>query len=188
MASKFIFSIVMLSFCFAFASDSHAKVKTYSFTGVELTQPPIEWDDMERVWLRIKKEVGAPENLTPPPLVLDWEVPFYAKMGFQYPTEKFPNNRMQISIAPRTLDMLPWHMILYGIGHELTHYVQLMKYNDFNLKVKFFLVGSPHHCDIEFRRITDIVADEIWNIYHSDTDRNQMFNEGVRSCAKFSGQ
>ena len=61
---------------------------------IELTPPPVDMSDVNRIWHRLLKEIDAPNYLLPPPIVIDWEVPIYARMGFQYPTEEFPDNRI----------------------------------------------------------------------------------------------
>jgi hypothetical protein len=35
---------------------------------------------------------------------------------------------------------------------------------------------------LEFKAITRAIADEIWNIYHSDTQRAAMYDEVEKSC------
>lgn len=118
-----------------------------AITGIESPAPPVDLDALNRIWARLKKETGAPADLPPPPLVLDWEVPASAKMGFQYPTEEFPDNRLRISIAPRTADMQPANMTLWGLGHELTHYLFILRENGFDPKRKTYREGPPQHCN-----------------------------------------
>lgn len=159
-------------------------------TLIEMSAPPVsklDPADVARVWGRIKKELNAPADLPMPPIVLDWEVPVYAKMGFQYPNPIFPNTRMQISIAPRTLD-IGREMLLFGIGHELTHYAFLMRDNEWNPAKKVFEKESLHHCNAEFMGINRKVSDEIWSMYHSDVQRSAMEGEISRSCSRHPGQ
>lgn len=155
---------------------------------IELTQPPLDYVLLNRIWEILKKEVGAPKDFPPPPLTLDWEVPPSARMGYQYPTAEHPENRSQISLAPRTLDMFGEEMLLFGISHELTHYLFLLKHNEFDVNKKFFDPGKPQHCDPEYQRVMRIVTDVIWDIYQSDPMRNQMHAEIRRSCAAHPGQ
>ena len=73
---------------------------------IEYTPPEIDYDVIARLWGFVKRQTGAPKDLPAPRLVLDWHVPPFARMGFQYPTEQFPHNVMQISIAPRTIEQI----------------------------------------------------------------------------------
>jgi len=185
---RIIFTLVLLiASIFYLVGKAHADNKQ-TIREIELTPPPINFDDINRIWTWLKKEVGAPEDLPPPLLVLDWEVPIRAKMGFQYPTKEYPENRLQISVAPRTIDMLSWYMVLFGIGHELTHYIILLRENDYDVGKKTYDDTLLHHCNPEFLQVTRNIAEEIWNIYHSDHDRARMYNEVIKACSRFPGQ
>ena len=157
-------------------------------TSVEQTPPPIDFQSINRIWKWLTSEIGAPADFPPPPLALDWEVPLFAKMGFQYPTEEYPNTRLQISIAPRTIDMESPKMLLFGIGHELAHYLFLLRDNDYNLAKHVFAPGKPHHCDLAFMEITRGVADLIWSMHHDSPVRDAMYAEIDKSCQKYPGQ
>ena len=167
---------LLLSFLPVFA------IETTQLKGIELTQPPIDLEMVNRIWLILKKETGAADNVPYPPIVLDWEVPKTALMGTQYPTKEFPDNRLQISLAPRTLDQLDHQMLLFGIGHELTHYLFLLRENDWDPQKKYYVATRLHHCDPEFQRIMRVIVDIIWNTYHDDAMRNQLAYEPRRSC------
>ncbi len=156
--------------------------------GIELTQPPIDLEMVHRVWLTLKKETGAKENIPYPPIVLDWEVPRIALMGTQYPTKEFPNNRLQISLAPRTLDTLDHQLLLFGIGHELTHYLFILRENEWDPHKQYYVVKRRHHCDAEFQRIMRVTIDLIWNTYHDDGMRSRLSNEPRRSCVEHPEQ
>jgi hypothetical protein len=146
------------------------------------TPAPIDIDMVTDIWLYVKKELDAPDNLKDPVIVLDWEVPIIARMGFQFPTEEYPNNLLQISVAPRTVDSWSKDMISWGIGHEITHYVLVMKENGWNTEKTVFVNKMKHHCNKEFKRITRGIADLIYKVYHSEIDRSKMYNEVEHSC------
>ena len=156
-----------------------------NITTIELLPPPIDLNDVNRIWKKLKKEIGAPDDLPAPIITLDWEVPIYARMGTQYPTEEFPNNRLQISIAPRTIDSEPDYMVLFGIGHEMVHYLFILRENGYKIQ-KLYVVELHHHCNPEFQDFTRVVIDEVWNIYH--VNKNIMNDEIVKSCSNYSGQ
>jgi len=153
-----------------------------AITGIEVTPPEIDFDVINRLWEFVKKTTHAPPDLPPPPLVLDWHVPPFARMGFQYPTAKFPDNTMQISIAPRTIEGYNKEMVAWGVGHELVHYAFIMRENNWQNQRATFADNLKHHCDLEFKKITRTIADEIWKIYHSDTQRAAMYDEVEKSC------
>jgi hypothetical protein len=153
-----------------------------AITGIEVTPPEIDFDVITRLWGFVKKTTNAPKDLPPPPLVLDWHVPPFARMGFQYPTPKFPDNIMQISIAPRTIEGYSKEMVTWGVGHELVHYAFIMRENQWQNRRATFADNLKHHCDLEFKQITRAIADEIWSIYHSDTQRAAMYDEVEKSC------
>lgn len=153
-----------------------------AITGIKVTAPEIDFDVITRLWGFVKKTTQAPADLPPPPLVLDWHVPPFARMGFQYPTPQFPDNTMQISIAPRTIEGYSKEMVTWGVGHELVHYAFIMRENLWQNRRATFADNLKHHCDLEFKQITRAIADEIWNIYHSDTQRAAMYDEVEKSC------
>ena len=124
----------------------------------------------------------SPRDLPPPRLELDWHVPPFARMGFQYPTDKFPEYQMQISIAPRTIEQYSKEMVSWGVGHELVHYVFILRENHWHYGQATFQDHLKHHCNPEFKQITRAIADEIWKIYHSDTQRAAMYDEVEKSC------
>ena len=140
-----------------------------AITGIEVTPHDIDFDVITRLWGFVKKTTDAPGSLPPPPLVLDWHVPPFARMGFQYPTPQFPDNLMQISIAPRTIESYSKEMVAWGVGHELVHYAFIMRENQWQNRRATFADSVKHHCNLEFKAITRAIADEIWSIYHSDT-------------------
>lgn len=149
---------------------------------IEYTPPDIDFDVISRLWVFVKKTTQAPPDLPPPKLVLDWHVPAFARMGFQYPTREFPDYEMQISIAPRTIEHYTKEMVTWGVGHELTHYAFILRENHWRRSQPTFQDHLKHHCNPEFKAITRAIADEIWKIYHSDTQRAAMYDEVEKSC------
>ena len=109
-------------------------------------------------------------------------MPPFARMGFQYPTDKYPDYAMQISIAPRTIEQYSKEMVAWGIGHELVHYTFILRENHWARSKLTFQDQLKHHCNPEFKMITRAIADEIWKIYHSDTQRAAMYDEVEKSC------
>lgn len=169
-------------------AQAPAHAQTAQLPGIELKQPPIDFEMIHRIWVMLKKETGAPDSVPYPPIVLDWEVPKIAMMGTQYPTKEYPDNRLQISLAPRTLDMMEFQQIQFGIGHELTHYLFLLRANGWDPHRKFYVPGKPHHCDPEFQRITHMITQKIWDTHHDDAMRNRLANEPRRSCTEHPEQ
>lgn len=162
--------------------------QVYNIPEIELTPPPIDYYALNRIWGRLVKELNVPSHVIPPPIVLDWDVPIQARMGFQWPSKKYPNYRMQISVAPRTIDLWNDALVSFGIGHELLHYILIMRENGYNTKNKVFENTLFHHCNEEFKRLQKVIAETIWNIYHSSSDRSRMHDEIIKSCGKFGNQ
>ena len=152
------------------------------FQQIEYTPPEIDYDVISRLWVFVKRSTHAPIDLPPPRLVLDWHVPPFARMGFQYPTEKYPEYPMQISIAPRTIEQYSKEMVTWGVGHELVHYAFILRENQWRRGQATFQDQLKHHCNPEFKDLTRAIADEIWKIYHSDTQRAAMYDEVEKSC------
>ena len=161
---------------------SCAALAANDFQQIEYTPPEIDYDVINRMWDFVKHNTHAPRDLPPPRLVLDWHVPPFARMGFQYPTDKFPEYQMQISIAPRTIEQYSKEMVSWGVGHELVHYVFILRENHWRYGQATFQDHLKHHCNPEFKQITRAIADEIWKIYHSDTQRAAMYDEVEKSC------
>lgn len=149
---------------------------------VENTPPPIDMEMINKIWMYLTSVTQAPNNLPPPKIVMDWEVPALARMGYQFPTAEHPEYPSQISIAPRTVDMWPRDIVTWGIGHELTHYIFLMRENNWDTSRTYFYNYRKHHCDPEFMAITRDIADLIWSTYHSTIDRAKMYDEVQKSC------
>lgn len=152
---------------------------------IKIENPPLPIDLQlaDRMWVYIKQQTGAPATVPAPIITMDWEVPIMARMGTQYPTLEDATVRLQISIAPRTVDMWPPEMVMYGLAHEMAHYALILKENDWDATKKVYTVKRKHHCDPEFKAITRGVADQLWNVWHSDTLRSKMYDEVIKSCS-----
>jgi len=166
---------------------------TVCFAGPQIEQivvppVPIDLELVNRLWEYGKKRVGAPDDLPPPPITLDWEVPRIARMAMQYPTVQEPNYPIQISIAPRVVDMEDRLLVTWAIGHEITHYLFLMREFDWNHKQATYNPTRKHHCDPEFKDITKGMGEVLWNVYHSTDFIMKVRDEIVKSCANFPQQ
>lgn len=149
---------------------------------VDNTPPPIDLEMVERVWQFLKQSTGAPKTLPPPKIIMDWDVPPLARMGYQFPNSEFPDTISQISIAPRTVDMWPRDIVTWGIGHEMAHYIFLMRENNWETNRTTFFNFRKHHCDPEYMELTRQIADLIWSTYHSSSDRTKMYDEVQKAC------
>lgn len=169
--------------CISSGDPAHAG----SIPDITLTRPPVDYELLESAWKRVLKETGAPSDLPAPPMVLDWQVPKYAWMGFQYPTMQYPHTVLQIGLAPRTLDMLSDTMVVWSVAHEMAHYVFLLRENGYALQT-VYREPRPQHCDPLFLRATKAVADGIWDVYHDETERSRMYAKADDACARFPAQ
>ena len=81
-------------------------------------------------------------------------------------------------------------MVLFGIGHELIHYLFLERENRYKNGVAqyemVYINNRLHHCDFEFQEFNKIVIDEIWSMYHMN--RNRMYDEIIKSCSNHPEQ
>ena len=159
-----------------------------AITGIEVPPPDIDFDVITRLWSFVKKTTEAPPNLPPPPLVLDWHVPPFARMGFQYPTPQFPENLMQISIAPRTIEQYSKEMVTWGVGHELVHYAFILRENQWRRGQATFQDQLKHHCNPEFIDLTAGIAELISDAQPQARERLSMYSEIFRSCARYPDQ
>jgi hypothetical protein len=154
---------------------------------IELTEPPIDYYMVDRIWTMLKRETGAPSDLLPPPLVLDWNMPQLAKMAFQYPTNEYPDNRIQISVAPRTIDLWSRDVVSWGVGHEYLHYLWILEENGWRMSGTFE-TKRKHHCNGDFMAITNKVADLIWSVYHDGQEQSTMYKEAHTACRERPNQ
>lgn len=175
---------IFMVFLFVATSWKWDQERTLDYTWeIQNSNPPsLDADIMNRIWSRLKKETGAPDHILPPPIVLDWDVPATARMGFQYPDAQFPDIQLAIKIAPRTIDKMESEpMVQWSFGHELTHYLFLMRENGWK-EQSIYKNQLRHHCNPEFLKVTGIVADVIWDVYHDDTERNRMRAAADQAC------
>lgn len=141
----------------------------------------LDWSVIELEWRYIKQQVGAPNDLPMPPIVVE-TLPPNARMMFQFPVEETSDFPMQIIIAPSTLQSFDYEMIDWGIGHELTHYAFIMRDNNWDPTKRAFVQSRLHHCNREFMMITKGVAEIIFNVYHGQRELYAMYDFVQRSC------
>lgn len=155
-----------------------------SFAQVEAAIPaPIDKVMTEKIWVFIKQETQAPDNLPLPPIFFDEKIPKEARMMFQFPSEDAPDNNLQISIGTQSTYLWKQEMFLWALGHELTHYAFLMQENQWQQK-PIYENNIRHHCNVEFMRVTRDIVEIIWEQYQSVVNRMRMYNEVFKSCAR----
>ncbi len=137
----------------------------------------------EKLWSFIKQETHAPEGLPMPPIMFDEQVPKQARMVFQFPSVDAPDNVMQISIGTYSTRLWNQEMLLWALGHELTHYAFLMQENQWEQK-NIYDNNIRHHCNFEFMRITRDLVEIIWEQYQNTAARMRMYNEVHKSCSR----
>ena len=162
---------LFMAFLFCLAS-SIAYAQTYE----------LDWRVINQEWQFIKEQTGAPADLPLPPIIFSKDMPAAARMMFQYPTDENPEDRMIIMINPRTMQDYDREMIDWGLGHELTHYAMILEENAWDLTRKTYVQETRHHCNPRFMRITRQIADLIYNIYHDERAKYQMYHQVQRSC------
>ncbi len=145
--------------------------------------PSIDVSMTEKIWVYIKHETHAPEDLPLPPILFDEKIPRQARMVFQFPSEDAPNNALQISIGNASTRWWNQEMMLWALGHELTHYAFLMQENDWEAK-NVYVNNIRHHCNFEFMRITRDIVEIIWERYQNVSARMRMYSEVHKSCAR----
>lgn len=164
---------------------------TFAYAGtvapIVNTPPYLDYQIIDQMWEYIKKETGAPSDIPPPKLILDWHVPITARMGTYAPIAGGDADELAIHIAPRTIDMWDSLMVLYGIGHEMTHYALILKENGWKIQ-PVYTVTWKHHCNPKFKEINRGLGTLLWNIYHSSDNLAKVNEEVVKSCANFPNQ
>jgi hypothetical protein len=145
--------------------------------------PSFDMSMTEKIWVFIKQETHAPEDLALPPILFDEKIPSQARMLFQFPSEDAPNNRLQISIGNASTRWWNQEMMLWALGHELTHYAFLMQENQWESK-NTYINNIRHHCNFEFMRITRDIVEIIWERYQNVSARMRMYSEVHKSCAR----
>lgn len=157
----------------------------------QLVQPidqgtvPINMKDVDRVWTFLKQRTNAPQDVPPPKIIIDWAMPGFARMATEYPTEKYPDRPVQISVGPGTVQNWPPQMVMWALGHEIVHYLWVLEENGWDYNKKTYTATRKHHCDQQFKIITRDLADELWKQWHDEGLRAAMYNEIHRSCATF---
>lgn len=142
---------------------------------------------LQVVWSFIKAETGGPPEFPMPPLVVDASLPTNARMVFQYPSEDQPNNKLMVSVSPRTLTQWSRAMVSWAAGHELTHYAFLMRDNGWVQQEKYEN-KTKHHCNPAFIKLTSGIADLIADELTNTKERLRMYSEVFRSCTRHPDQ
>ena len=168
-------------------AQAYAGQKTAAVPGAIRYLPgQVSASDLNRIWAWLKQEVGAPRGLEAPDISVE-RLQGGRKMGFLFPTEKDPDETLRIAIDRDTLTYDSDTMVLWGVGHELVHYLLLLRQYGFRPQ-NTYVQAYAHHCDPEFLRITAGVAQVLWSIYHSDDDVSRMNALAKRTCAMFPHQ
>ena len=97
-------------------------------------------------------------------------------MVLQFPTEAAPHRELRIIASVRSIERAAAgeELIVIGeLGHELVHFVLLLKENDWDPSRRPMENRIHHHCDPTFMRLARHVGTIIWDSYHS--------NDAVRS-------
>jgi len=135
----------------------------------------LDVDSANRIWCWMKRELGAPLALSPPPV-------FVGPLGsnnysvFVFPTAQTPDNAFSIEIGSNTMRYEDPLFVLWALGHELAHVLFTLRPYGFVEQMTYPRISAfTQHCDPEFRRITRGAADVIWNIFHSSQQRSRMF-------------
>ena len=157
-------------------------MKTAAAQNME-SPPSIDMAMTEKLWVFIKQETHAPDNLPMPPILFDEKIPKQARMVFQFPSEDAPDNALQISIGNASTRWWNQEMMLWALGHELTHYAFLMQENEWETK-NTYVNNIRHHCNFEFMRITRDIVEIIWEKYQNVAARMRMYSEVHKSCAR----
>jgi len=142
---------------------------------------------LQVVWAFIKAATNGPADFPMPPLVVDASLPTNARMVFQYPSEDQPDNKLMVSVSPRTLTQWSRAMVSWAAGHELTHYAFLMRDNGWVQQQKYEN-KTKHHCNPEFIRLTSNIADLIADQLTNTKERLRMYSEVFRSCTRHPDQ
>lgn len=140
-----------------------------------------------RVWEMLKRETGAPAYIYPPRIVIEWDVPANARMVTTYPTAEQPDGELLIAISPATLIENNRLRVAWALGHEMVHYLWILRENDWQYRA-VYRVRVRHHCNSQFQQQTDRVADFIWSIYHNSDDQSWAQDEAKRACTSHPEQ
>lgn len=171
-----IFLLVALSLLTTTAEAASADRPSSCPSEGDFTTLPagIDLESANRIWCWMKQEVGAPLDLSPPP-VLVGPLPWNKYSVFVFPTQKAPDDVFSIEIGSDTVEYEDPLFVLWALGHELAHVLFTLRPFGFKEQASYPLtLPFMQHCDPEFRRITKGTADVIWNIFHSSQQRSRM--------------
>lgn len=172
--------ITILLLCILGVLPAQAQTRVVYKANLRDAPPEINLPDINRIWTWLKEQTGAPPALEPP-MIQKEALPGTRIMGFFFPSPQSPEEEMRIAIAPDTIKYEPPTMVLWDLGHELAHFLFLLKQYDFRLQGTYAL-AFPHHCNREFQHVTLGVATVIWNIYHDNNDLSRMNNAVQKAC------
>lgn len=145
-------------------------------TDVSLPQPLDEESVLvERYWIWLKAQVGAPADLPWPHIEIE-PLPRTVRMAFVFPSEAAPWIQTRVILSPGAIDRAAGPQRLEVIGelaHEIVHYVLVMEENDWVIDAATYKNDVHQHCDPEFMRLNRQISKFIWDTYHS--------NDAIRS-------
>lgn len=152
----------------------------------------LDIESANRVWCWMKKQVGAPLDLAPPP-VLVGPLPLTKFSVFVFPTEAAPDEPFAIEIAANTMRYEDSLFVLWALAHELAHSLFTLQPFGFEPQETYpAMLPNVQHCDPAFQRVTTGAADVLWDIYHSSDQRLRMISQEKdirgRECAYSSNQ
>lgn len=165
----------------------YASTRPTSSEMIASSDKKLDMGIVQMVWTYIKSQTQAPVDHPLPPLVVDPSLPTNARMVFQFPSADQPDNTLQISVSPRTLNVWNKGMVSWAAGHELTHYAFLMRENGW-VRQEQYQSSMKHHCNPEFIRLTSGIADLIADQLTNGKDRLRMYSEVFRSCSRHPNQ
>ena len=148
---------------------------------------PLDNASLNKIWAWLKTQTSSPKDAPMPNLVIQSDLPPAARLMFEFPSESEPNNPMQISISHRTSHTWSRPMLNWAIGHELVHYVLLMRENNWKSQA-IYKNEIKHHCNSEFMDLTAGIADLISDAQPQAHERLSMYAEIFRSCVRFPEQ
>lgn len=169
-----IFVFVSLTLLTTAAAEGATRSSPCPHEGNFKTLPAgIDVESANRIWCWMKREVNAPLDLSPPPVFVG-PLPWNKYSVFVFPTSRAPYAALSIEIGSDTVQHEDPLFVLWALGHELAHALFTLRPFGFEEQASYPLaLPFNQHCDPEFRRVTRGVADEIWNIFHSNQQRSR---------------
>jgi hypothetical protein len=137
---------------------------------------------INKVWQYVKREAGADPNLPAPKIWVSGSTSKKYEMATSYPTAKIPNGALGIFIQPDVDRKMSRQLYTWELGHEMMHYILILKENGWNTKKAVYQDKAKHHCDPEFQRITLGVADVIAEAYRSRLELSEMYYRVDHNC------